>query len=255
MVAAKLTDSIWPVKLSIASAMEMENESDEKKWRPIGKVLRRVAGVLVEKAKTTPDIYPMTINAITTAANQKSNRSPQMQLTHDDVDEALEQLRELGAVVEVHSDGRKPKYKHCLYEWLDVEKVEIAVMAELLLRGQQSLGDLRARASRMEKIEGLTELKPIVRQLVDQGLVIELTPPGRGQLVTHSLYKPEELAKIERELGSATSSDAVTSAPTGELAVTRHTDADELAALKAQVEQLTREVAEIKQTLQLDQGE
>ena len=231
----------------------MEFENPEKKWRPVSKVLRRVAGVLVEKAKTTPDIYPMTINAITTASNQKSNRSPQMQLDHDDVDEALDELREMGAVVEVHGDGRKPKYKHCLYEWLGVEKVEMAVMAELLLRGQQTLGDLRARASRMEKIEGLSELKPIVRALVEKGLIIELTPEGRGQLVTHSLYQPEELAKIEREMKSVISS-APPSVQTTEPTVSQpQSDSNlerRLDDLTHQVKELQRQVEEIMQILQ-----
>ncbi len=181
----------------------LENESPETKWQPIERVQRRLLGVLAEKAKTTPDSYPLTLNAITTASNQKSNRHPQMQLELDEVDEQLDNLRELGAVVEIQGDGRKSKYKHRLYDWLGVDKVELAVMAELLLRGQQTLGDLRARASRMERIEGQSELKPIVRALIDRGLVIELTPAGRGQIVTHSLYMPEELAKLERELGSA----------------------------------------------------
>ncbi|MEM9410746.1 MAG: DUF480 domain-containing protein [Planctomycetota bacterium] len=180
----------------------MENEPQEKSWSAVNRVNRRVMGVLVEKAKTTPDAYPMTINAIVTAANQKSNRHPQMQLTPDDVDESLEDLRKQGAVSEIQGDGRKPKFRHLLYEWLGVDKVEIAIMAELLLRGQQTVGELRARASRMEKIEGLAELKPILQELIQKGLVIELTPSGRGQLVTHNLYLPEELAKIERSMES-----------------------------------------------------
>jgi uncharacterized protein YceH (UPF0502 family) len=111
-----------------------------------------VAGVLVEKSKTTPDVYPMTINGIKTASNQKSNRSPQLDLREDQVEETLYELRKMGAVIEVHSGGRVPKFKHQLYEWLGVEKVELAVIAELLLRGEQTLGDLRGRASRMDKI-------------------------------------------------------------------------------------------------------
>ncbi len=194
----------------------MEDQATEKKWKPIGRVLRRVAGVLVEKAKTTPDIYPMTINAITTAANQKSNRSPQMQLTVDEVDEALDDLREIHAVVEIQGDGRKSKYKHLLYEWLGVDKVELAVMGELLLRGQQTLGELRARASRMERIEGLNELKPIVKSLIEKRLVIELTPAGRGQIITHALYQSEELAKLEKQVhsGAFDSPQAAASEPT-----------------------------------------
>ena len=201
-----------------------------------------MAGVLIEKAKTTPDIYPMTINAIMTASNQKSNRSPQMQLTHDDVDDALEELRQMGAVVEIQGDGRKSKYKHLLYEWLGVSKVEIAVMAELLLRGQQTLGELRARASRMEKIEGLSELKPIIKDLVRRGLMIELTPEGRGQIVTHGLYMPEELAKLEKmvDAGEVASPAALPSAatPSNEMAGRVDELEKKLAELAARVEQL-----------------
>jgi hypothetical protein len=174
--------------------------TESLKWRPLGPVLRRVAGVLVEKAKTTPDIYPMTVNAIVTASNQKSNRHPQMELTADDVEEALTELRRMGAVVEIQGDGRKYKYKHLLYDWLQVDKAELAVLAELLLRGHQTMGDLRARASRMEKIDGLPQLKPIVDSLIAKNLMIPLTPEGRGQIVSHNLYLPEELAALEKSV-------------------------------------------------------
>lgn len=171
-------------------------QASTRRWRPLTREQRRVAGVLVEKAKTTPEAYPMTVNAITTGANQKSNRSPLMNLSPDDVQTALDRLREMGAVVEVHGDGRAIKYRHLLYEWMGVDKVEMAVMTELLLRGQQTLGELRQRASRMEPIDSLEQLRDLIAGLVRKGLMIELTPPGRGQIVTHSLYGPEELAKV-----------------------------------------------------------
>ena len=68
------------------------------KWQPLNATQRRVVGVLVEKAKTTPDAYPLSLNALTNGCNQKSNRSPQMKLAPEDVEDALEQLREMGAV-------------------------------------------------------------------------------------------------------------------------------------------------------------
>lgn len=232
----------------------MEYETVEKKWQPIDRVQRRVLGVLVEKAKTTPDSYPMTINAVTTASNQKSNRSPQMQLAADDVDLELDNLRELGAVVEVQGDGRKSKYKHRLYEWLGVDKVELAVMAELLLRGQQTLGDLRARASRMERIEGQAELKPIVQALIGKGLIIELTPPGRGQIVTHGLYQPDELAKLERQIGSSGSADSTSQsdAPVRETASTAKSEASSatIEELQRSIELLTERVARLEEKSQ-----
>ena len=228
----------------------MENEDQEPQWKPIGRVLRRVLGVLVEKAKTTPDTYPMTINAITTASNQKSNRFPKMELKHDDVDTALEELRLMGAVAEIQGDGRKEKYRHRVYEWMGVDKVEIAVMAELLLRGEQTLGDLRARASRMEKIEGQSDLKPMVQALIDRKLMLPLTPEGRGQIVTHNLYLPEELAKLEQrvESGASESPVAATAAPAVSVAPSPESDSlmQELAQMRDEIKSLTKRVADLE---------
>src|SRR5688572_28353263 len=160
-----------------------------RQWQPLNSRQRRVLGVLIEKAKTTPDAYPMTVNAIVAGSNQKSNREPQMNLSADDVEQALEELRALGCVTEVQGSGRVPKYRHHAYEWLGIEKTELAVMTELLLRGEQTLGELRGRASRMEPIADLPALKPVVEGLVAKGLMIELTAAGRGQVVSHNLYK------------------------------------------------------------------
>ncbi len=178
-----------------------ESQTPGLGWRPLTREQRRVAGVLVEKAKTTPDAYPMTLNAITTACNQKSNRAPLMELDVETVEATLDQLREMGAVTEVQGSGRTVKYRHNLYQWLGVEKVEMAVMAELMLRGQQTLGELRGRASRMEPIADLNELKPVLQSLLTKKLIIELTPPGRGQMVTHNLYFERELEKIREIAG------------------------------------------------------
>ena len=125
------------------------------RWQPLSAIDRRVLGVLAEKAKTTPDIYPMSLNAICTGCNQKSNRDPLMQLEPDIVEESLDRLREMGAVGMVEGYGRVTKYRHYLYEWLGVEKVELSVMTELLLRGDQTEGELRGRASRMDTIADL----------------------------------------------------------------------------------------------------
>lgn len=173
-----------------------DSSPEAPRWQALTREQRRIAGVLVEKSKTTPDVYPMTVNSITSAANQKSNRSPLMNLSQEQVQLVLDQLRGLGVVVEVHGDGRAVKYKHLLYEWLGVDKVEMAVMAELLLRGQQTLGELRQRASRMEPIDELDRMKQLVDGLVQRRLMQELTPAGRGQIVSHNLYQPEELKKV-----------------------------------------------------------
>ncbi len=231
---------------SAAGAVET---SAEKKWRPLDRVQRRVAGVLVEKAKTTPEQYPLSLNALTAGCNQKSNRAPQMTLSADDVETALDELREMSAVVEVQSGGRVAKYKHLLYEWLGVDKTEIAVMAELLLRGEQTVGELRGRAARMEPIADLTALRPVLKSLVEKQLVVELTTEGRGQVVTHGLYEPRELAQL-RDRFSGGAAPAAPSRPRAEAPPQpATTTSDELQALKDEVAQLREEVARLREKL------
>jgi hypothetical protein len=106
---------------SLASTSPAGDEAPQ--WRPLSAKDRRVVGVMVEKAKTTPTAYPMTLNAICTGANQKSNRDPEMNLEPEDVQGSLDRLREYGAVGEIQGDGRVPKYRHYLYKWLGVDKV------------------------------------------------------------------------------------------------------------------------------------
>jgi uncharacterized protein YceH (UPF0502 family) len=175
------------------------------RWRPVSAVERRVLGVLVEKAKTTPENYPLSVNALRAGCNQKSNRFPMMQLEEDQIEEALEQLRKIGAVSQIQGGARIDRYRHLAYDWLGVEKVELAVMAELLLRGTQTVGELRGRAARMEPIKDLAELQPTLDSLHAKGLVVYLTPPGRGSIVTHALYLEHEMEKVRREAGAHTS--------------------------------------------------
>ena len=170
----------------------------EPSWVPLKPRERRVLGVLVEKAKTTPEYYPMTVAAIVTACNQKSNRDPITNYDQDDIEETLHGLRKKGAVILIEGSGRVAKWKHTLYDWLKVSKVELAVLAELLLRGPQTEGDLRARASRMEPLGDLSVLQANLDALAARSLVFYLSPPGqkRGVFVTHGLYPPEELDKV-----------------------------------------------------------
>jgi uncharacterized protein len=183
----------------------MSSPTVEKTWVPLTPPERRVLGVLVEKAKTTPENYPLTIAALVTGCNQKSNRDPITSYDADDVEEILNGLRKKGAVVMVEAGGRVVRYKHTLYEWLKVNKVELAVVAELLLRGSQTEGDLRARASRMEPLPDLLALQAILDSLAAKDLVVYLSPPGvkRGVVVTHNLYPPNELDRERTRHASA----------------------------------------------------
>lgn len=179
--------------------MDDPSTAAPRRWQPVSAIDRRVLGVLVEKAKTTPDAYPMTLNGLRTGCNQKSNRFPTMEVEADDVEESLERLRLLGAIGFVEGAGRVNKYRHYLYEWLGVDKVELAIMAELLLRGAQTVGELRGRAARMEPIADLAALKPVVDSLIAKQLVVSLTPEGRGQVVSHALYLPREMERVREE--------------------------------------------------------
>jgi uncharacterized protein YceH (UPF0502 family) len=169
---------------------------------------RRVLGVLVEKAKTTPDTYPMSINALVTGCNQKSNREPVMDLSDVDVEEALVKAQKKGLAIKV-TGGRVIRWRHALYEAWKVDKVELAVLAELLLRGPQTEGELRSRASRMEPIDDLDALRAVLRPLAQRGLVVYLTAEGRrGTVLTHGFHGPDELERLRpRYAGQAAEDD------------------------------------------------
>lgn len=229
-------------------------ETSQPPWQPLSHIDRRVAGVLVEKAKTTPSAYPMTVNAITNGCNQKSNRFPTMQLEPEDVEESLERLRGLGAVGQIEGHGRVDKFRHYLYEWLGVEKVELSVMAELLLRGPQTVGELRGRAARMDPIADVGALQPILQSLKEKGLVISLTPEGRGHVVTHALFTPSELERIRTEYGSkgggaaAVVADASASGPVLVASVTTGAQTP-MSDVAKEVEELRLQVAQLREDL------
>jgi uncharacterized protein YceH (UPF0502 family) len=232
------------------------------KWRPLSSIDRRVFGVLVEKGKTTPDQYPMSLNALTAGCNQKSNRHPQMELDQEDVLKSLDRLRALGAVAEVQGGGRVARYRHFAYEWLGVNKVELAVMAELLLRGTQTEGELRGRAARMEPIADVAALRPVLDSLKSKQLVISLTSQGRGHVVTHNLYEPQELEK-QRTLHASGGDEEL--APQPSHAASSPTAASSQAPVNrgpsqigqgpAEVDELRREVQSLRNELEQLRGE
>jgi len=215
------------------------------KWKPLDEIQRRVLGVLIEKAKTTPAGYPMSVNAIVAGCNQKNNREPLMTLDDFTVEKALDQLRNLGAVSEIDWLGRVSKFKHHGYEWLGVNNPELAVMTELLLRGAQALGDLRGRAARMDPIEDLAALKPIVSALVERGLMVELTPAGRGQIVSHNLYLEPEREALRASLRGDAARPASTAVPAIPASAT--VPADRATALSAEIAELRTEVTRLRE--------
>jgi uncharacterized protein YceH (UPF0502 family) len=214
------------------------------KWKPLDAIQRRVLGVLIEKAKTTPAGYPMSVNSVVVGCNQKNNRDPVMTLDDFTVEKVLDQLRNMGAVSEIDWVGRVSKFKHHGYEWLGVKNVEMAVMAELLLRGAQALGELRARAARMESIPDLADLKPIVAGLIERRLMLELSPPGRGQVVSHNLYLPAELEELKASLSRGAWGAPPRDAPAMPVAALT---ADRAAELSAEIAELRAEVTRLRE--------
>lgn len=170
---------------------------------PLAPFERRVLGVLAEKSQTSksPDGYPMTLNAVVLGCNQKSNRDPVYDLTEDDVEETLEALAEAGLTMRQVS-GRADRWKHQMYDRWGFTRAEMAVVAELLLRGPQTLGDLRGRASRMTDVPDLDTLKGHLQALVGRGFVVALAPlDRRGAAVTHGFHTAEELAQAMGQQG------------------------------------------------------
>lgn len=176
-------------------------------WPCLDREEMRVLGVLVEKAKTTPEQYPLSINSLVTGCNQKSNRDPVMSLNDLDVEETLERCQKKRLVIRVVGSGRVERWRHNLYEAWSVEKVELAILAELLLRGAQTEGELRGRANRMESIEDLDTLRAALRPLVERKLVVYLTPPERrGAMLTHGFHEPREYEVLRNRAAVGVSS-------------------------------------------------
>jgi uncharacterized protein YceH (UPF0502 family) len=203
-------------------------------WPTLSLVQRRVLGVQIEKQKTTPDVYPMSLNALVTGCNQKSNREPVLSLEAAEVEDTLVGLQKLGLATRVDS-GRVEKWRHLLYESWHVTKGEIAVLCELLLRGPQTEGDLRARVSRLEPVDDLDALRALCGPLKHRGLVVYLTPEGRrGTMLTHGFHDAQELERLRaRHAGGAADAEPRPAAP-GQ------------AGLTAQIEQFRADQAELR---------
>lgn len=144
----------------------------------------RVLGALVEKQVTTPEYYPLTLNALTAACNQKNNRHPVTAYTENEVAQAVENLREKNlAYVFYGSTSRVPKYKHVMPEVLHLNAAEMALMCVLMLRGPQTPGELRGNASRLHEFSGLDEVEQTLAGLIsrDPDPLVARLPRQPGQ--------------------------------------------------------------------------
>jgi uncharacterized protein len=145
----------------------------------------RVLGSLIEKQLTTPEYYPLTMNALAAACNQKSNRDPIVSLSDTEILAAIDSLREKNLVYLYYgSTSRAVKYKHMLPGVYHLEPAEVAIMAVLMLRGQQTLGEIRERTGRLFEFSGIGEVTETLDGLIgrDEPLVVKLErQPGQKE--------------------------------------------------------------------------
>lgn len=207
----------------------------------------RVLGVLIEKSLTQPNAYPMTINAIRAGANQLQNRDPVMELQDGDVSRALQSLqhKQLAAQAPPNPGDRSNKFRHRVVETLRWDPREQAIMAELMLRGRQTAGELRTRASRMVPLQDLESLVAILESL-KQGetpFVAELPrEPGKSANRFRHLMSGED-----RETMPAAGTPTSAQAPLSAAALPATSDVSErLATLEARVAYLMRTVADLQ---------
>jgi len=200
----------------------------------------RVLGSLVEKQVTTPEYYPLTLNALTLACNQKNNRNPVTALTEDAVAQALESLREKNlAYVFYGSTSRVPKYKHVMTEVLHLSPAELAVLCVLMLRGSQTVGEIRSSAARLHDFAGLEEVEAALNSLISR-------EPDR--LVARLPRQPgQKEARFAHLLSGEVSSEAVSQMESPREIVTRASQADRVSKLESEVETLKAEVEKLRE--------
>jgi uncharacterized protein YceH (UPF0502 family) len=142
----------------------------------------RVLGVLIEKEMTTPEQYPLSLNAIVNGASQKNNRDPVITMQENAAFDAVESLRAKSLVIRVDVPGQRVnKHRHNIREVMRLRAGDAAIIAELLLRGPQTLGELRGRASRMHPFESIEAVKEFLRALMERDEpLVKLLPPSPG---------------------------------------------------------------------------
>ncbi len=200
----------------------------------------RVLGALVEKEITTPDYYPLSLNALVNACNQKSNRHPVMNLDENAVRDALESLNAKGlAGAASGADSRVTKYEHRLQEAFNFSRPEVAILCVLLLRGPQTPGELRGRSERLYAFSDLSDVQSALQHLMkrEPPLVKMLARVPGTKEARYAHLLAGELETWERE--PSTEATALSSSP----------EAERLARLEEQVADLRNELADLKQQL------
>lgn len=210
---------------------------------PLDPVEVRVLACLLEKEITTPEYYPLTLNALVNACNQKSNRDPVVQYDDNTVLEALSRLRSRKLVMELIPAGsRVHKYEHRISDALNLGRRELAVLCTLMLRGPQTAGEIHSRSLRMHAFSGLDEVETVLERLMtfEAGpLAVKLPkwPGAKEPRYTHLLAGAPDAGALAEAAASESLAPAA-----NEIAQLR----DEVARLREEVDDLKSQMADLR---------
>jgi uncharacterized protein YceH (UPF0502 family) len=200
----------------------------------------RALGAMVEKHIATPDYYPMTLNALVNACNQKNHRDPVVSYDETIVAKALDGLREKNLAYVFHgSEARAPKYGHLFPKAFDLSEAETPLMCVLILRGPQTSGELRSRTQHLRSFGSLAEVETLLQglSLREEPLIVKLPrqPGSRESRFAHLLGGPVEMEQSEAPPHLAPS------------VLQRHSENDKIAKLEEEIASLRMELSDLKQ--------
>ena len=177
---------------------------DQDRWPRLTPVEARVLGCLVEKQATTPDVYPLTVNAAQSAANQKTAREPVMAVSFGDVQHALRQL-ETHRFARQSFSSRAERHEHVLGTALDVPQPQVVLLALLMLRGAQTVGELVTRSERLHAFADAEDARHHLERLAGKSLVMRISPSAgrREDRYAHLLCGPVDVEAIAASAGAA----------------------------------------------------
>jgi uncharacterized protein YceH (UPF0502 family) len=206
----------------------------------LNEVETRVLGSLVEKELTTPEYYPLSLNALVNACNQKSNRDPVVNLSEGAVSQALRSLDKEGLAGPADAmDNRVTKFEHRLQEAFNFDRLEVAILCELLLRGPQTPGELRSRAERMHRFDDLGQVQSTLQRLAQrEPPIVKMLPrrPGTKEARYAQLLSGDVEVQAPEEVAEA-------------YATQRTAEGPRIERLENEVAALQNEVATLKQKL------
>ena len=217
----------------------------------------RVLGSLIEKEITTPENYPLSLNALINACNQRSSRDPVLDLTEEEVRQALHSLEDK-ALATVVRDARVPKYEHRIRTVLNLRRDETAVLCLLILRGPQTPGELRSRADRLYTFDDLSAVQSTLERLAARSTTDESGNPSTGPLTTILPRQPgsrearyAHLLGDPPDLSSARPSGATDGASEAHSSASGATTTHRIATLEAEIASLTTALEDLRGRVEL----